>query len=220
MSEASWRDRLRGLTVFGGQLPAFDTDIAPDDPAELLAEWLAFALETGVSQPHAMTIATVDREGAPSARTLLLKDITPEGLWFATLSTSPKGRDLAENPRAALLFYWREHGRQIRVTGSVETGSRALARLDFLTRHPNARAIAAGGQQSEPLPATEAEYAAAVQSAREQIAADPGYVPEEWQAYLVRPAELEFWQAARERDQLRLRYLREGDGWRRELLWP
>ena len=220
MTDASWRDRLRALTVFSGQLPTFETDAAPAHPHELLTEWLDFALEKGVSQPHAMSIATVSAEGAPSTRTLLLKDVTPEGLWFATLSSSPKGRDLAHNPRAALLLYWREQGRQIRVVGDVEPGSRELARIDFLKRHPNARAIAEGGQQSEPLPATDAEYESTVSAARERIDADPEYVPDEWQAYLVRPVEFEFWQAARERDQLRLRYRRDGDGWVRDLLWP
>ena len=220
MTDSSWRDRLRALPVFSGQLPTFDTDAAPADPTSLLTEWLGFALDSGVSQPHAMVIATVSTEGAPSARTLLLKDVTPEGLWFATLSSSPKGRDLVQNPRAALLLYWREQGRQIRVVGDVERGSRELARIDFLKRHPNARAIAAGGQQSEPLPATDAEYEAVVGAARERIDADPDYVPDEWQAYLVRPVEFEFWQAARERDQLRLRYRRDGDGWVRDLLWP
>ncbi|MES2093931.1 MAG: pyridoxal 5'-phosphate synthase [Actinomycetota bacterium] len=220
MSDASWRDRLRTLPVFSGQLPTFDTDAAPADPTVLFTEWLGFALESGVSQPHAVTLATVSGEGATSARTLLLKDVTSAGLWFATLSSSPKGRDLAGNPRAALLLYWREQGRQIRVVGDVEPGSRELARIDFLKRHPNARAIAAGGQQSEPLPATDAEYVSAVSAARERIDADPDYVPDEWQAYLVRAVEFEFWQAARERDQLRLRYRRDGDGWARELLWP
>jgi pyridoxamine 5'-phosphate oxidase len=220
MTDASWRDRLRALPVFSSQLPTFDTDAAPADPTALLTEWLALALDSEVSQPHAMTLATVSSAGVPSARTLLLKDVTPEGLWFATLSSSPKGRDLAENPRAALLFYWREHGRQIRVVGDVEPGSRELARIDFVKRHPNARAIAAGGQQSEPLPPTDAEYESTVSAARARIDADPDYVPDEWQAYLVRPLEFEFWQATRERDQLRLRYRRDGDGWVRDLLWP
>jgi pyridoxamine 5'-phosphate oxidase len=220
MSDPTWRERLRDLPVFSGELPAFDTDAAPTDPFALCEEWLAFALEAGVSQPHAMSLATSDADGTPSARTLLLKDVTPEGLWFATLSNSPKGRDLSVNPRAALLLYWREQGRQIRVTGDVEAGSRELARMDFLKRHPNARAIAAGGRQSEPLPASEADYDSAVRVARERIEADPAYVPDEWQAYLVRPLEFEFWQAARERDQVRLRYRRDGDSWARELLWP
>lgn len=219
MNDASWRDRLRELPVFAGDLPEFDPDAAPADPLVLLEEWLASALDASVSQPHAMTLATADAMGAPSARTLLLKDITPQGLWFATLATSPKGRDLTENPRAALLLYWREQGRQVRVVGTVETGPRALARADFLARHPNARAIAAAGVQSEPIPG-EAEYAAAIREARERIEAEPDFVPESWQTYVVRPAEFEFWQAARERDQLRLRYRLEGIGWTRDLLWP
>jgi pyridoxamine 5'-phosphate oxidase len=219
MKDASWRDRLRELPVFSGDLPDFEPDTAPADPLLLLEEWLAFALDAKVSQPHAMTLATADATGAPSARTLLLKDVTPQGLWFATLQTSPKGRELSENPRAALLLYWREQGRQVRVVGTVETGSRALARADFLARHPNARAIATAGAQSEPIP-SDAEYAAAILEARERIEAEPDFVPESWQAYVVRPTEFEFWQAARERDQLRLRYRLEGSGWSRELLWP
>jgi pyridoxamine 5'-phosphate oxidase len=185
----------------------------------LLDDWLAAALDAKVSQPHAMTLATVDATGTPSSRTLLLKDVTPQGLWFATLATSPKGRDVTANPRAALLLYWREQGRQVRVVGSVEAGSRALARADFLARHPNARAIAIAGAQSEPIPAEE-EYAAAIRGARERIEAEPDFVPESWEAYVVRPTEFEFWQAARERDQVRLRYRLEGSGWMRELLWP
>ncbi len=220
MIDSPWRDRLRALPVFSDQLPDFDTDAAPADPTVLLTEWLAFALEAEVSQPHAMTIATAGAAGAPSARTVLLKDVTAEGLWFATLSTSPKGRDLAANPRAALLLYWREQGRQIRITGDVERGAPELSRIDFLKRHPNARAIAAGGRQSEPVPETVAEYDAAVGAARERIDADPDYVPPEWQAYVLRPREFEFWQAARERDQLRLRYRPDGHGWERALLWP
>jgi pyridoxamine 5'-phosphate oxidase len=219
MNDASWRDRLRELTVFEGHLPDFDPSGAPEDPLMLLDDWLAAALDAKVSQPHAMTLATVDATGTPSSRTLLLKDVTPQGLWFATLATSPKGRDVTANPRAALLLYWREQGRQVRVVGSVEAGSRALARADFLARHPNARAIAIAGAQSEPIPAEE-EYAAAIRGARERIEAEPDFVPESWEAYVVRPTEFEFWQAARERDQVRLRYRLEGSGWMRELLWP
>jgi pyridoxamine 5'-phosphate oxidase len=229
MSQPSWRDRLRELPVFTGELPSFDTDAAPADPLVLLQEWLTFAIDAGVSQPQAMALATADGAGAPSVRTLLLKDITDEGLWFATLSTSPKGQELAFNPRAAVVLYWREQGRQIRVSGDAEAGSRDLARSDFLRRHPNARAIAAVGTQSQPI-GSDADYAAAVAAQQERIAADPEYVPEDWVAYLLRPATVEFWHASRERDQVRLRYRREvapadGDdasagGWGRDILWP
>ena len=224
MSQPSWRDRLRDLPVFSGELPTFDTDAAPSDPLVLFQEWLTFAIDSRVSQPQAMALATADSDGDPSVRTLLLKDITADGLWFATLSTSPKGHDLAENPRASVVLYWREQGRQIRVSGVVEAGSRELARSDFLRRHPNARAIAAVGTQSQPI-GSDAEYAAAVAAQQELIAADPDYVPEEWVAYLLRPQTFEFWQAARERDQVRLRFRHDGDAdgesaWIRDILWP
>ena len=219
MTPPTWRDRLRELPVFTGELPDFDSDAAPADPLVLFQEWLNSAIDAGVSQPQAMALATADGTGDPSVRTLLLKDITPDGLWFATLSSSPKGRDLAENPRAAVVLYWREQGRQIRVSGTVEAGSRDLARSDFLRRHPNARAIAAVGTQSEPI-GSDDEYAAAVAEQQARIAADAEYVPDEWVAYLLRPESWEFWQASRERDQVRLRYLASGAGWRRDILWP
>ena len=219
MTPPTWRDRLRELPVFTGELPDFDSDAAPADPLVLFQEWLNSAIDAGVSQPQAMALATADGTGDPSVRTLLLKDITADGLWFATLSSSPKGRDLAENPRAAVVLYWREQGRQIRVSGTVEAGSRDLARSDFLRRHPNARAIAAVGTQSEPI-GSDDEYAVAVAEQQARIAADAEYVPEEWVAYLFRPESWEFWQASRERDQVRLRYLASAAGWSRDILWP
>jgi len=219
MTPPSWRERLRELPVFTGELPDFDPDAAPADPRELFQEWLAFAIDAGVSQPQAMALATADGTGNPSVRTLLLKDISAEGLWFATLSSSPKGHDLAVNPRASVVLYWREQGRQIRVSGTVEAGSRELARSDFLRRHPNARAIAAVGTQSQPI-GGDIEYAAAVAAQQARIAADPEYVPEEWVAYLLRPQTWEFWQAARERDQVRLRYRSADEEWSRDILWP
>jgi len=219
MTQPTWRDRLRELPVFTGELPDFDPDAAPADPLALFEGWLGFAIDAGVSQPQAMALATSGGTGDPSVRTLLLKDITADGLWFATLSSSPKGHQLTENPHAAVVLYWREQGRQIRVSGTVEAGSRELARSDFLRRHPNARAIAAVGTQSQPI-GSDVEYAAAIAEQQARIAADPEYVPEEWVAYLLRPQTWEFWQAARERDQVRLRYRRVDGGWSRDILWP
>ena len=219
MSNDSWRDRLRALPVFDDDLPGFATDAAPADPITLFTEWLNSAIDDGASQPHAMTIATADAEGAPSARTLLLKDLTPEGFWFATMSNSRKGLQLGENPRAALLFYWREHGRQVRVSGDVVVGDRAAAEADFLQRSTDARAVAIAGPQSEVLPGRE-RFESAVADARAILEFKPDYVPAAWTAYLVKPAAVEFWQATRDRDQVRLRYTRAAEGWTRELLWP
>ena len=214
---ASLRNRLRALKVFGEDMPELVPDAAPRDPLELLRDWLEEALAQNVAQPHAMTLATSDAAGAPSARTLLLKDLTEEGLWFASLSSSPKGRDLTENPRAAVVLYWREQGRQIRVVGAIERGPRDVARADFLQRHPNARSTAIAGHQSTPIGADHNDLQADAQA---RVNADPDFVPEEWVAWILRPQTVEFWQAARHREQTRLRYEKVDGDWQRDLLWP
>ena len=219
MTETSWRDNLRALPVFTGDLPTFDTDATPETPIALVEEWLSGAISASVSQPHAMTLATAAADGSPSARTLLLKDITDEGLWFASLDSSPKGRELAANPKVALTLYWREQGRQIRVVGSIEKGPREVSEKDFLARKPGARAAAIAGPESEVL-SSQQKFLDRVEEAKAILEFSPNYVPDEWTAYLVRPESIEFWQAARERDQVRLRYSRDASGWSKSLLWP
>lgn len=219
MTDSAWRDTLRALPVFSGELPGFNTDAAPETPIPLVEEWLSYAIDSGVSQPHVMTLATTGADGSPSARNLILKDITDEGLWFATLDNSPKGRDLAANPKAALTLYWREHGRQIRVTGGIEKGPREVSEKDFLARKPAARAAAIAGPESEIL-SSQQKFLERVEEAKAIFDFRPDFVPDEWTAYLVKPDAVEFWQASRDRDQIRLRYSREASGWARNLLWP
>jgi len=213
---ASLRARLRQLPSVSAQFPHFDTDSAPDDPIELLVQWLEAAIDGDVLQPHAMAIATATTDGHPSNRTLLLKDVDATSVWFASLSSGPKGLDLAENPEAALVLYWREQGRQIRMVGTVEPGARAVSERDFLARQPSARARAIAGRQSEPIE----DFDAHLKPALKKIEAHPDFVPADWVAYRVTPWSVEFWQAERERDQVRLRYLREHAGWVKDLLWP
>jgi len=210
------RAQLRALRAPTPDPQTFDTDAAPADPIDLFRAWLASAIAAGVDQPHAMVLATASADGTPNARTLLLKDVTDEGLWFASLSTSPKGRELAENPRCALTLYWREQGRQVRVAGIAEPGPREASVRDFLARHPSARAGAIAGAQSEPMVDAEAALAAA----RHVVASDESYVPADWHAYLVRPESVEFWQSTPDHEQVRLRYRRENDDWNRQVIWP
>jgi pyridoxamine 5'-phosphate oxidase len=214
--ELSLRQRLRALPVFPDALPYFDTDAAPADPLALLREWVETAIAAQVLQPHAMTLATATENGEPSARTLLLKDIDESSVWFASLSNGPKGANLAVNPRVALVLYWREQGRQIRIVGDAEPGPRDVSEADFLERKPQARARAIAGRQSEPVEDFDAHLAPATA----QVESDPDFVPDEWVAYRVIPNSVEFWQAERKRDQVRLRYLATPDGWRRDMLWP
>lgn len=221
MSDDDLRDRLRALPGFPDALPELDAQNAPARPYPLVLDWLAAAIAAGERQPHAMTLATAAGDGQPSARTLLLKDITTDGddgFWFATSSDSPKGDDIGENPRAALVFFWRDLGRQLRVTGPVYEGSAELSARDFLARHPDARAGVLTARQSSPVRSLdELQQARAI--AREAIDEDPSIVADQWKAMRVQPHTVEFWQAGAAAAPTRLLYQREGEGWTRELLW-
>nr|WP_316305256.1 pyridoxamine 5'-phosphate oxidase family protein [Clavibacter michiganensis] len=154
----SIRDLLTGAKPAPHDFPQLDPADLPDDPIDLVIAWIRDAVAHDAAEPNAVVLATADAEGRPSARTLLLKDVTPTvddepgALWFSSLADSPKGRDLEANPRAALVAYWRERGRQIRATGPVFHGDREVSERDFLARHPASRAEVIAGDQSEPMP--------------------------------------------------------------------
>ena len=131
---------MRALPVFETEPPLFDAEAVPDDPVELMAEWLDLAIASRVPQPHAATLVTANADGDPSSRTLILKDLTPDGPWFATPSDSPAGRDLEAHPRAALQFYWPLLGRQIRIEGPAIAGPADVSRADWEARSAPARA--------------------------------------------------------------------------------
>jgi pyridoxamine 5'-phosphate oxidase len=210
--------RLRELHVFEGELAHFDPSEAPAHPAELFLVWLGEAIDAGVREPHAMTLSTVDTEGRPSSRVLILKGLS-DGRWeFATSRRSRKGRELEGNGWGAMNFYWSEQGRQVRIRGRVLAGGVERSAADFLARSPGARAAALAGVQSEVL--GEADLEVALEEASQQIARNPQTVPEEWTVYGLAADEVEFWQAHPQRRHVRLRYrLREGS-WRTERLWP
>ncbi|MBC9715018.1 pyridoxal 5'-phosphate synthase [Streptomyces sp. TRM66268-LWL] len=211
---------MRGIEVFGGEIPAFDPSTAPPAPEELFTEWLLHALDAGVREPHAMTLSTAGADGNPTARVLILKNVDAEGWQFASDSGGVKGRDLAERPYAALTFYWPQLARQVRVRGPVVPAGTAASRVDFLARGIGARAESLLGRQSEPLTDL-AERDAAVAQSLTRVEQDPGLVPEGWQLLTVRAESVEFWQGDKGRRHTRLTYLPEPDGsWRRQLLWP
>ncbi|MDQ0756869.1 pyridoxal 5'-phosphate synthase [Arthrobacter sp. B3I4] len=133
MSE-SFRELLRALPDFPDDLPDFDPDQAPADPAALFRQWLAEALAAGVPQPNACSLATADKLGRPSSRMLILKDIDDAGWHFATSRESRKGLELAANPHAALNFFWQQQGRQVRVAGDVVLLSAAASAADWAAR--------------------------------------------------------------------------------------
>ncbi|RVW10640.1 pyridoxal 5'-phosphate synthase [Prescottella agglutinans] len=209
-----------GAPATGLPMPG-DTAL-PADPVPLFLTWLEDAVVAGVVEPHVATLSTVDESGFPDARTLLLKDVTARGWWFSSDLRSAKARQLDARPAAALTFYWREQGRQVRVRGGVERGDVDVSARDFRERSATARAVAAASRQSEILTDV-AEYDAAVRAAAAELEAERMLVSETWQAWCLVPAAVEFWHADPGRRHLRLRYRRTPDGaagWQADALWP
>lgn len=215
------RRRLRGLPSFGAELPAFDVAAAPAAPEALFLEWLEHAVDAGVLAPHAVTVSTAGASGEVSARVVILKDVSDEGWVFAGQSTSPKGRDLDENPHAALTFFWPAVGRQVRVVGEVSRRPADEAAADFLARPPAARAAYLAGEQSAPMgpgdDLADALAAAEVEAGEHPDDASPG-----WTLWSVRPTSVEFWQADHSRAHVRLRYRPShvAGEWSTDRLWP
>lgn len=128
------RDRLRALPAFPSNLPELDPDRAPTSPHDLFAAWLDDAIEAGERQPHGMTLATVRDDGTPVARTLILKDVDADGYHFSTHRSSRKGQQLAADPRASMLFWFKEAGRTVRITGGVQELGREASERDWQGR--------------------------------------------------------------------------------------
>jgi pyridoxamine 5'-phosphate oxidase len=215
----SFRDYLRALPVFAGDLPTFDPDAVAERPEDQFVAWLTAAVEAGVREPHATTLSTIGPDGIPSARVLIVKNVDADGWQIAVHGTSPKGRDLRAIPAAALTFYWSELGRQIRVRGPVTAAAPELSAADFRARKTGSRAEAMAGRQSRPLDSRQSLDLSTKQSL-ERLAHEPDLVVPEWTIYTLRPLTVEFWQADRDRKHTRLRYERAGDTWIRQLLWP
>ncbi len=167
-----------------------------------------------------MTLATVDREGQPSARVVLLKGCDERGFVFFTNYASRKGRDLEENPRAALVFYWPAFDRQVRVEGTVEKTSPEESEAYFQSRPLGARIGAWTSSQSEVIASRE-ELERSVEEAVQRFADGAVPRPGHWGGYRVRPDEVEFWQGRESRLHDRLRYRRQpGGGWLIDRLSP
>ena len=196
-----------------------EADLAPDPIAQFTA-WFVEAQAAAVPEPTAMTLATATADGQPSARIVLLKQVDDRGFVFYTNYDSQKGRELAENPRAALTFYWPQLERQVRIVGTVAPVSRDESRAYFETRPLGSRLGASLSRQSQPIPnraVLEAEFA------RLQAEYADGNVPlpDFWGGYRVTPIAIEFWQGRPSRLQDRLRYTRQPDGtWTIERLSP
>jgi pyridoxamine 5'-phosphate oxidase len=189
-----------------------------DDPIEQFRGWYERA-EREVPLAHAMTLATVDVHGAPDARMVLLKGFGPEAFRFFTNLTSAKAKQLEAAPRAALVLYWRELDRQVRIRGPVEPLSEAASDDYFATRPRDAQIGAWASPQSEPVP-DRAALDSRVEEVEERFAGGRVSRPPFWAGYALRPEQIEFWQGQAARLHDRFLYTREADGWRLERLAP
>jgi pyridoxamine 5'-phosphate oxidase len=195
------------------------SDLATD-PIEQFDRWYQLA-EREVPLAEAMTLATVGPDGAPDARMVLLKGHGPDGFRFFTNYASTKAAQIASDSRAALVVYWREHDRQVRVRGSVERLTATASDAYFATRSRESRLGAWASPQSRPLPGRDAleESLRAAEERWEGKAEIPR--PEHWGGFLVRHEAVEFWQGQRARLHDRFLYTRDpGSGWQIERLAP
>jgi len=194
-------------------------DLLPDPMAQF-RRWLDEARAAGVALPEAMTLATAGADGVPSARMVLLKGAEEDGFRFFTNTESRKGRELAENPHAALVFHWtQEPRRQVTVAGRVEPLPRAESDAYFRTRPLGSRLGAWASRQTTVIPGREA-LDRAFAAAEAEHGDDPP-LPPWWGGYLLVPERLEFWQNRPDRLHDRFRYTREADGaWIVERLAP
>jgi pyridoxamine 5'-phosphate oxidase len=189
------------------------------DPLTHLQDWYASARAAGVPEPEAAALATASPDGHPSVRSVLLRGIDSDGVSFFTNYESRKGRELAENPRAALAIHWQAQQRQVRLEGPVERVAPEASDAYFTSRPRGSRIGAWASRQGSVLPdrhALEERFDALEAEWRGREIPRPPY----WGGYVLRPVAIEFWEGRPSRLHDRIHYLLEGDAWREERLSP
>ena len=194
-----------------------ESNVHPD-PIVQFRSWFDEALAAGVREPDAMTVATASVAAMPAARTVSLRGFDERGFAFYTNYRSPKARDLDENPRAAIVFHWREVERQVRATGTVARLPREESLAYWRNRPLGSRLSALISPQSEVV-SDRAELDAAYEAAASRYGDDPP-LPEFWGGFVVTPVEIVLWEGRPNRLHDRIRYRRVDDEWVRERLAP
>ncbi|MEI9979250.1 MAG: pyridoxamine 5'-phosphate oxidase [Edaphobacter sp.] len=196
-----------------------DKDIEPlPDPLELFGQWMKEAEASEPNDSNAVALATATPEGMPSVRMVLMKGVDERGLSFFTNSESQKGEELSRNPRAAMCFHWKSLQRQVRIAGSVTELPSLEADRYFYSRPRLSQLAATASQQSRVLPSREL----LASRVKELDAEFSGEIPRPayWKGFVLRPERIEFWKNREGRLHDRLLYLRNGDAWRNERLFP
>jgi pyridoxamine 5'-phosphate oxidase len=190
-----------------------------DEPFALFAEWLADAAKSELNDPNALALATVDADGLPDVRMVLLKGVDDRGFVFFTNFESAKGREILGSMKAAMCFHWKSLRRQVRVRGPVEIVSDEEADAYFASRPRGSRIGAWASKQSRPLESRFAlEKAVAEYTARHVIGEIPR--PPYWSGFRIVPSQIEFWHDRPFRLHDRVVFSRAGDGWEKARLYP
>lgn len=192
---------------------------APADPLDLFSAWLAQAQDAKIADANAMTLATVDAHGQPTARVVLLKDVEDGHFVFFTSYTSRKGRELDSNPRACLSFFWPTLERQVRIDGATARVSAAASDVYFASRPRASRLGAWASAQSEVIDSRDVLERRFTQFEQQFAGTEPPR-PSYWGGYALIPSTIEFWQGRASRLHDRLRYTKAGERWVIERLAP
>ncbi|MGB0766972.1 MAG: pyridoxamine 5'-phosphate oxidase [Phycisphaeraceae bacterium] len=200
--------------------PAFDVGDLESHPIDQFNKWFKDAQDADIFEPNAMTLATVDPDGRPDARMVLLKDASDRGFTFFTNLDSTKARQIRDNPEATLVFYWDRLYRQVRIRGSVTWVSRGETRAYWETRPIKSQLGAIASDQSRTIKDRQ-QLEDAFKAALDQHGVDgPIPLPDDWGGYRVIPSTIEFWQGQRSRLHDRLVYVRDAEGWQVKRLAP
>lgn len=189
------------------------------DPIQEFKEWMDAAISAGLSEPNAMTVATADASGRPSARVLLLKEVNDAGFVFFTNYLSRKGREINTNPNVALLFDWHDLERQVRIEGSAEKIPAEESDAYFDSRPENAKIGAWASPQSK-IVKNRAELESLENEILDRFEDKNVYRPRHWGGYLIRPTTIEFWQGRPNRMHDRIVYYKTEEGWSMHRLAP
>lgn len=196
-----------------------DSDRAELDPFALFDEWLALARLNEPNDPHAMALASVDGDGLPDVRMVLLNAYDRRGFCFFTNFESEKGIQLLAQPKAAMVMHWKSLRRQVRVRGPVEVVSAAEADAYFSSRPVGSQIASSVSRQSRVL-ASRAEMLDAVAELTGRVGEGPVSRPAHWSGFRILPSSIEFWKDGEFRLHDRVRFTRERDGWSRTRLYP